>query len=98
MFHRGQKQSPARVAGADFFERKWLLDEQDSRVLAPSRELQRKAQWRLDLVAVENSMGFHAPREMARILGESIDSRQAQLAAGELAGVVKPAAADAVAK
>jgi nitrite reductase (cytochrome c-552) len=32
-------------------------------------------------VAAENSMGFHAPAEAARILGESIDfSRQAQLA------------------
>lgn len=43
--------------------------------------LQRKAQWRLDFIAAENSMGFHAPQEAARILGESIDfSRQAQLA------------------
>jgi nitrite reductase (cytochrome c-552) len=50
--------------------------------LAPALELQRKAQWRLDFVAAENSMGFHAPAESARILGESIDfSRQAQLAA-----------------
>ncbi len=48
-------------------------------------ELQRAAQWRLDLVAAENSMGFHAPQEMARILGESIDlSRQAQVKAGEV--------------
>ena len=32
-------------------------------------------------------MGFHAPQEMARILGESIDySRQAQLAAKDLKG------------
>lgn len=46
-------------------------------------ELQRAAQWRLDYVAAENSMGFHAPQEMARILGESIDlSRQAQVKAG----------------
>jgi nitrite reductase (cytochrome c-552) len=45
-------------------------------------ELQRAAQWRLDFVAAENSMGFHAPQEMARILGESIDlSRQAQVKA-----------------
>jgi nitrite reductase (cytochrome c-552) len=48
-------------------------------------ELQRQAQWRLDFVAAENSMGFHAPQELARILGESIDmSRQAQLAATSL--------------
>ena len=55
--------------------------------LKPIWELQRKAQWRLDFVAAENSMGFHAPQEMARILGESIDySRQAQLAAKDLKG------------
>lgn len=50
--------------------------------LAPVLELQRKAQWRLDFVAAENSMGFHAPAEASRILAESIDfSRQAQIAA-----------------
>jgi nitrite reductase (cytochrome c-552) len=43
---------------------------------------QRKAQWRLDFVAAENSMGFHAPQEMARILAEVIDhARQGQLEA-----------------
>src|SRR5215831_2548946 len=48
--------------------------------LAPALELQRKAQWRLDFVAAENSMGFHAPAETARILAEAIDySRQAEL-------------------
>jgi nitrite reductase (cytochrome c-552) len=48
-------------------------------------ELQRAAQWRLDMVAAENSMGFHAPQEMARLLGESIDlSRQAEIKAGRL--------------
>jgi nitrite reductase (cytochrome c-552) len=50
-------------------------------------QLQRAAQWRLDFVAAENSMGFHAPQEMARILGESIDlSRQAQVKAVGLQG------------
>ena len=50
--------------------------------LAPILDLQRKAQWRIDFVAAENSMGFHAPAEAARILAESIDfSRQAQLLA-----------------
>jgi len=53
--------------------------------LAPILETQRKAQWRLDFVAAENSMGFHAAQELARILAESIDlSRQAQLAATSL--------------
>ena len=45
-------------------------------------ELQRKAQWRLDFIAAENSMGFHAPQEAARALGEAIDyARQGELAA-----------------
>jgi nitrite reductase (cytochrome c-552) len=59
-------------------------------------ELQRAAQWRLDLVAAENSMGFHAPQEMARLLGESIDlSRQAQVKATRLADGPLAAAAPA---
>ena len=46
--------------------------------------LQRKAQWRLDFVAAENSMGFHAPQEAARILGEAADyARRGQIAALE---------------
>ncbi|MBN1586209.1 MAG: ammonia-forming cytochrome c nitrite reductase subunit c552 [Candidatus Omnitrophica bacterium] len=50
--------------------------------LQESLELQRKAQWRLDFVAAENSMGFHAPQEAARILGEAADyARQGQVAA-----------------
>jgi len=47
--------------------------------LAAARMLHRQAQWRLDFVAAENSMGFHAPQELARILAESIDyARQGQ--------------------
>ncbi len=50
--------------------------------LAPVLALQKKAQWRLDFVASENSMGFHADQESARILAEAIDyARQAQLGA-----------------
>jgi len=64
--------------------------------------LQRAAQWRLDFVAAENSMGFHAPQEMARILAESIDlSRQAQVKAAMLTGgklALAPAAAPAPAR
>ncbi len=41
--------------------------------LKEALELQRKAQWRLDFIAAENSMGFHAPQEAARVLGEAID-------------------------
>jgi nitrite reductase (cytochrome c-552) len=52
--------------------------------LEAARGLQRKAQWRLDFVAAENSMGFHAPQETARILAEAIDyARQGQVAALE---------------
>jgi nitrite reductase (cytochrome c-552) len=59
--------------------------------LAAALELQRKAQWRLDFVAAENSMGFHAPAEAARILAESIDySRQAEILAQRL-GTKAPA-------
>jgi nitrite reductase (cytochrome c-552) len=50
--------------------------------LALAFQMQRKAQWRLDYVAAENSMGFHAPQEAARILGEAADlARQGQVAA-----------------
>jgi len=46
-----------------------------------ARALQRRAQWRLDFVSSENSMGFHAPQEAAKVLGEAIDyARQGQLA------------------
>jgi len=46
----------------------------------------RRAQWRLDFVAAENSMGFHAPQELARILGEVIDhARLGQLEAERIA-------------
>jgi len=52
--------------------------------LAPARDFQRRAQFYLDFVEAENSMGFHAPQEAARILGESIDfTRQGQLALRE---------------
>jgi nitrite reductase (cytochrome c-552) len=53
--------------------------------LAPVLALQRKAQWRVDFVAAENSMGFHAPQETARVLAEAIDyARQGQLAVATL--------------
>jgi nitrite reductase (cytochrome c-552) len=49
--------------------------------LAASRDYQRKAQFYLDFIEAENSMGFHAPQEAARILAESINfSRQGQMA------------------
>lgn len=49
--------------------------------LAKSRDFQRKAQFYLDFVEAENSMGFHAPGEAARILGESMNfTRMGQIA------------------
>jgi nitrite reductase (cytochrome c-552) len=60
--------------------------------LAPILELQNRAQWRLDFVNAENSMGFHAPQEAVRIMGEAIDyARQAQVLANALhTGTVAP--------
>lgn len=57
----------------------------DEAKLKPIYELQRKAQWRVDFVNAENSMGFHAPQEAARILGEAIDfGRQGQVVLRDL--------------
>jgi nitrite reductase (cytochrome c-552) len=53
--------------------------------LQPAREFQRSAQWRVDFVSSENSMGFHAPQEASRILGEAIDlARKGQIEALKL--------------
>jgi nitrite reductase (cytochrome c-552) len=52
----------------------------DSAALKEAHALQRKALWRVDFVNSENSLGFHAPQEAARILGEAIDyARQGQI-------------------
>ncbi|MGE3777714.1 MAG: ammonia-forming cytochrome c nitrite reductase subunit c552 [Pirellulaceae bacterium] len=57
--------------------------------------LQRKAMWRIDFVSSENSRGFHADQESARILAESIDySRQAQTAALRLRAPDAPSTAE----
>ncbi|MCC6644686.1 MAG: ammonia-forming cytochrome c nitrite reductase subunit c552 [Polyangiaceae bacterium] len=63
--------------------------------LAVAWKLQRQAQWRLDFIAAENSMGFHAPQEAARTLAEAIDfARRGQLAAVTLrSGIVAPPSA-----
>jgi nitrite reductase (cytochrome c-552) len=63
----------AKTAGAS--------DEQ----LTAAREFQRHAQFYLDFVESENSMGFHAPQEATRVLGESIDlSRKGQNAVRQI--------------
>ena len=52
----------------------------DSAAVKEARALHRKALWRVDFVNSENSLGFHAPQEAVRILGEAIDySRQGQI-------------------
>ncbi|HET9529403.1 MAG TPA: ammonia-forming cytochrome c nitrite reductase subunit c552 [Blastocatellia bacterium] len=49
--------------------------------LAKARDFHRRAQFFLDFVEAENSTGFHAPQEAARILAESINySRKGQIA------------------
>ena len=63
----------------------------DDALLAEVLRLQRKATWRLDYISSENSRGFHADQEAARILGESIDySRQAQALALRLRAPKSP--------
>jgi nitrite reductase (cytochrome c-552) len=77
LLNRGQEALVALIEGLVAAREKGASDA----ALAPARELQRKAQWRLDFVYAENSMGFHAPQEGARILAEAIDyARQGQLA------------------
>ncbi len=61
--------------------------------LAGARAMQRKAQFLLDFVEAENSMGFHAPQEAARILFQSMDyTRQGQLVLREQVPAVRTAA------
>jgi len=63
--------------------------------LAKARDFQRKAQFYLDFVEAENSMGFHASQEAVRILADSINfSRLGQV---ELRGAPAPAPTAAVA-
>ncbi len=49
--------------------------------LIKAQDFHRKAQFLLDFVEAENSVGFHAPQEAARLLTQSVDySRKGQLA------------------
>jgi nitrite reductase (cytochrome c-552) len=49
--------------------------------LAEARAAQRRAQFFLDFIEAENSMGFHADQEALRVLGLSLDAaRRGQLA------------------
>jgi nitrite reductase (cytochrome c-552) len=49
--------------------------------IAQARDFQRKAQFLTDFIEAENSMGFHAPQEAARVLALAIDhARRGQIA------------------
>ncbi len=59
----------------------------DTAGLDQARELLRKAQWFWDIVAAENSMGFHNPDQVLNTLGRSIDmAHQAIQNANKAAG------------
>ena len=48
--------------------------------IAQARDFQRKAQFLADFIEAENSMGFHADQEAARVLGRAIDyARRGQI-------------------
>jgi nitrite reductase (cytochrome c-552) len=53
----------------------------DAKNLDLARNYQRKAQFYTDFIEAENSMGFHADQEAARILGKAIDFARLGLAA-----------------
>lgn len=87
LLNRGQEATIALINSLVEAQKNGANDAQ----LAKARDLQRKAQWRLDFVYAENSMGFHASQETARILAEAIDyARQGHLEAST--ATVKPAA------
>ncbi len=56
-------------------------DKAPAEVLATARDDQRRGQFMIDFIMSENSMGFHAPQESMRILGEAINlCREGQVA------------------
>ncbi len=78
LLNRSQDAIMALLDGVIHAKQAGVPDDQ----LAKARALQRKAQWRIDYVYAENSMGFHASQEAARILAEAIDyARQGQVEA-----------------
>jgi nitrite reductase (cytochrome c-552) len=78
---RGEEATLALIRAAAAAQAAGATDEQ----LAPARAMHRKAQWRLDFIAAENSVGFHADQETARILAEAIDyARQGEVLVARL--------------
>jgi nitrite reductase (cytochrome c-552) len=77
LMSRAQDALDALIRELEAAKKAGATDEQ----LKAARDLQRRAQFRVDFINAENSMGFHAPQEAARILAEAIDyARQGQLA------------------
>lgn len=70
----------ALITGIENAKKAGATEEQ----LKAARDFHRKAQWRLDYISAENSTGFHAPQETARLLAEAIDyARQGEVAASK---------------
>ncbi len=83
LLHRGEQATLELVESIKAAREAGATDDS----LNEAMDLHRKAQWRLDFVAAENSMGFHSPGEAARILGEAIDyARQGEVAVLKAAG------------
>lgn len=81
----GEKEKKLQAETKAALAAMWGAEVEKDASLKELAELQRSAQWRLDYVAAENSMGFHAPQELSRILGESIDmARQAEVKANQV--------------
>jgi nitrite reductase (cytochrome c-552) len=75
LLSRGEDAVLALIKDIEAAKKAGATDEQ----LKAAREFHRKAEWRLDYISAENSDGFHAPQESARILAEAIDyARQGQ--------------------
>ena len=56
-------------------------NEGDGEQIAQARHFHRQSQFLMDFIAADNSMGFHAPQESARVLAIAVDlARQGQLA------------------
>ena len=69
------------LVGADRRHRGGQSRRHDRRAVDAARDEQRQAQFLLDFIESENSLGFHAPQEAMRVLALSIDhTRKGQLA------------------
>jgi nitrite reductase (cytochrome c-552) len=59
----------------------------DAALLDEARQLHRKAQFMWDFVSAENSMGFHNPEYILKMLGDATNlARQSQMKASQAAG------------